>query len=187
MPDSPNPATIGAFNRQPADLNLLSVQKFRFQIRKLPNTNYLIQKAILPSLTFGIVKQPTPYTQLPVPGNGNLIFEELEIQFIVDEDMTNYFEIVNWMIGLGFPESYDQYAAIAAPSNLTNPLFGDIWSDAVLTVLSNESNANINIEFVDAFPVYLSSIQFDASDSQSDPQIATAKFAYARYNMTTVI
>lgn len=176
---------IGALNRQPTDLDVLSVQKFRFQIRKLPNTTYTVSSVKLPGLNMGFVKQSTPFAQLPIPGNGNLQFGELVLSFIVDENMANYFELVNWMVALGFPKDYTQYATVKHSDLNINPEFGGVWSDAILHILTNQSNYNINIMFKDAFPVSLSELNFDAQNTQADPQIATVSFQYARYEYET--
>ena len=36
-------------------------------------------------------------------------FGDLNIRFLVDEDLTNFMEIQNWIRGLGFPESIQEF------------------------------------------------------------------------------
>lgn len=176
---------FGALNRQPTDLNPAPVSKFRLQFQRLPNVEYTLNQANLPSLTSGVAIQNTPLARLPVPGNGNLEFGEFRIQFIVDENLNNYFEIANWMIALGFPANTDQYAALQNSDFQTNPEFKGIWSDCTLIILTNLSNPNINITFRDAFPVHLSELQFDATVAGSPPLLCTALFRYARFEFNT--
>ena len=56
---------------------------------------------------------PTPLINIPLPGE-HMKFDDLEIIFKVDDDLTNYIELFNWFIALGKPDSYSQYADIAA-------------------------------------------------------------------------
>ena len=41
-----------------------------------------------------------------------LDFEDLEITFLVNEDLSNYREIHDWMIGIGFPKNNEQFTDI---------------------------------------------------------------------------
>jgi hypothetical protein len=44
---------------------------------------------------------------IELPGD-KLIFGDLTLRFLVDEDLENYLEIQNWMRGLGYPESLQE-------------------------------------------------------------------------------
>ena len=56
---------------------------------------------------------PTPLINIPLPGE-HMKFDELEIVFKVDDDLTNWLELFNWIIALGKPDSFNEYAQIAA-------------------------------------------------------------------------
>ena len=45
---------------------------------------------------------------IPVPGD-KLCFGDLEITFLVDENLENYREIHGWMYGIGFPKEETIY------------------------------------------------------------------------------
>ena len=45
--------------------------------------------------------QPTPLADIPIPGE-TITFSDLEVTFLVDENLENYREIHGWMYGLGF-------------------------------------------------------------------------------------
>ena len=47
-------------------------------------------------------------------------FEDFKLRFLVDEDLENYMEIHNWMTGLGFPYSLEQYKELRDNSNAYN-------------------------------------------------------------------
>ena len=55
----------------------------------------------------GNATQPTYLKDLPIPGD-KMEFEDLNVRFLVDENLENYMEIQNWMRGLGFPESLQE-------------------------------------------------------------------------------
>ena len=58
-------------------------------------------------MSLGIANQPTYLKDIPVPGD-KIVFEDLTLRFIVDEDLVNYTEIYNWIKGLGYPEDLEQ-------------------------------------------------------------------------------
>ena len=53
--------------------------------------------------------QSTPIADIPLPSD-TITFSDLEITFLVDENLENYREIHGWMYGIGFPKSRTQFA-----------------------------------------------------------------------------
>ena len=92
---------------QPDNKNFLSPIGFQFSIQKLPHVNYFCQSANIPEITLSEVERMSPFIKLPTPGT-QLTFGALSITFRVDEDLKNYKEMYNWMIGLGFPDNFEQ-------------------------------------------------------------------------------
>ena len=172
---------IGAWNKQPDNVNFLHTVKFKFAIRKIPHCNYFLKGARLPAITLGTAIQPTPFQDLPVPGI-NMNWDELEIRFLVEEVMKNYLEIVEWMRGLGLVKNFDKYATLKTENTDLNSKWGGIWSDAILHVLTNQANANVNFIFRDAYPVFLSPIEFLSDDQEATPAEAIVQFKYAYYD-----
>ena len=56
--------------------------------------------------------QPTPLKDVPIPGD-KLDYDNLNITFLVDENLENYREIHGWLTGLGFPKDYVQFRDVA--------------------------------------------------------------------------
>ena len=54
-------------------------------------------------LDLGVATQNNYLTDIPRPGE-KITFGDLTLSFLVDEDLSNYLEIQNWMRGIGFPE-----------------------------------------------------------------------------------
>ena len=122
-------------------------------------------------------------TDIPVPGD-KLQFQDLTLRFLVDEDLENYLEIQHWLRGLGFPDSlkeiYEwQSSNPNAPSSTLN-----YTSDGTLNVLSSSNTPNFKVKFLDMFPVSLSDLDFDATDSDIDYLTANVTFKYTIYNIT---
>ena len=153
------------------NLNFLSPLGFRFQLNRAPNVEYFCQGATLPTLSMVEIQRPTPFVTIPHPGD-KIIYEPFNLRFRVDENMTNYLEIYNWLIGLGHPENLKQY------KNLGEPI-----SDGSLIILSSNNNPIVRIAFQDMFPLSLSPLSFDVT--QTDIEYLEAEVTF-RYKIFTV-
>ena len=155
-----------AYTNQPDNINFLSPVGFHFSIEDLPGTNWFLTSANLPGITLGEITQPTPFVQAAIPGN-DLTFEPLSVTFLVDEDLQNWRELYDWLIGLGFPEQHSQYKTRL--------------SDATLVILNSNMNPNYRIIFKDLFPTSVSEILFDSASPDIEGIKATASFRYLNY------
>ena len=94
-------------------------------------------------------------------------------------------EIQNWIRGLGFPESLQEFAKLEEEAVGVVVEDGDnIYSDGTLQILSSNLVAKFNVNFKDLFPVALSTISFDATDTDIDYFTADATSKYTIYNLT---
>ena len=188
-------------NSQPTKLDYTSPTQFRFLINQLPKVQYFTVSANVPGITLGDATYATPLKDIPLPGE-KLTYDDLNITFIVDENLENYIEIHNWLASLGFPKNREQFKTHrSATSNLpkatvgTSGDIGDVkpitsdspmFSDSVLTVLSNKNNPVVECRFEDCFPTSLSSL--DYSQNQTDVEYLTAEvtFKYKIYEIKTL-
>jgi hypothetical protein len=173
---------VGALNNQPVNPNYLSICKFKFIIPKIPTCNYFVQEVTLPGIRIPSTIQQTPFQNLPLPGN-KVMFDNLLISFIVDEDLRNYFEIVDWMFGLAQIKDFKRYASLKNEKTQLNSEFGGLWDDAILFSLSSESNPNVNIKFRDCYPVGLSPITYRANVGEDQMIVANVSFDFAYFEM----
>ncbi len=152
----------------PANSNFLSPTGFRLQIEKLPTVIFFAQEVTLPGLSGGVVYQGSPVIDAPTPGD-KLIYSDLHVSFLLDENLENYDELFSWMQGLYHPESLNQYADFhqAESTRLIgkyNPRnHSTMVSDASLEILTNNNTSNKTIRFVDLFPVSMSSMHFSTT------------------------
>jgi hypothetical protein len=175
-----------AFANQIQNRNFLSPVGFKFTLAKEPKVNFFCNSARIPEITLSILQQPTYLKDLDVPG-GKLQYGDLNLRFLVDEDLVNYMAIHNWLTGLGFPETTQEYRDLLTnEDDLTQPLDPKrAFSDGSLYILDSNYNTNAIVKFKDLFPVSLTSLDFDAT--QTDIQYFTAEvsFKYTVYNITT--
>ena len=90
-------------SRQIENRNYLTRTKFRFTFQRAPKVAFFTTKINVPDMTLGVATQPTYLTDIPLPGE-KIEFGDLNIEFLVDEDMQNYFEIQNWIRGISFSD-----------------------------------------------------------------------------------
>ena len=174
---------MSAIDNQPSNKNMLSPTGFRFVLNRTPNINYFTYSVPIPSLTLGEYDEATPFVSLPYPGD-KLRYEPLTLRFRVDEDLKNYMEIHNWMVSLGYPESFAQaaYRSEAATAFKNE----NVYSDGSLLVLTSNQNVNLRIDFEDMFPISLTELNFDASLDDIQYLEATVTFRYKIYKITEI-
>ena len=166
----------------PTNKSFLSPLGFDFSIKKLPTTNFFVTRATIPGFTLGIAAAPTPFVRLPIPGD-KIEFNDLQVTFKIDEDMKNYLEVFNWIMGLGFPDRYEQYAALKRKGKGT----GDgIYSDASLTILTSAMNPNMEFTFRNVFPYSLTDVDFNTSSADVEYLEATVGFRYELFTINSL-
>jgi len=168
--------------------NFLSPTGFKFALKRSPGVAFFCNQANIPSLDLGIAEQPTYLKNIDVPGD-KIQFGDLNLRFLVDEDLMNYMEIQNWIRGLGYPEKISEFADLENQSVLGKEVkFGqsgdDIYSDATLQVLSNNLVPQFQVVFSDCFPYSLSTVTFDATDTDIEYFTADVSFKYTIYRIT---
>jgi hypothetical protein len=174
----------GILNRQPKNLNPLLPNKFNFFITKLPETSFSGKNVNIPSITLPEWSQVTNLN--PIPRSGlNVVFDPLEIKFIVDRDLNNWAEISNWIRLMGMVKNSNDYAQVKLQQLQPGPE-GGLVSDIQVILLTNESVPNIVFYFRDAFPTYLSGIDLTNETENPIAVEATVRFTYSYYDFQTV-
>lgn len=183
--------------RQPTKLDYASPTQFKFQIQKLPKVEYFTTACNIPGISLNATVQPTPLADIPLPGD-TISFGDLEITFLVDENLENYQELHRWIRAIGFPKERTEFKNFrednvdrfptgntkSIPSDSVKPRTSDsaMYSDATLTILSNKNNPVVNILFSNVYPVSLSSLQYTNDSTDTEYLSATATFQYQIYD-----
>lgn len=169
----------------PDNINPLQSNGFMFTINKLPSISFFCQEANLPGLDLPKADFTSPLVNSGNPGD-KLFFADLNITFLVDEKMTNYKAIAEWMMALGFPQSYDQYTSFIADRTdalNTNEARAAV-SDGVLQIMDSSNNVVQTITFIDMFPTSLSSLQLQTTSGDTNYLAGQASFVYTLYKFT---
>lgn len=172
------------FDRQIQNRNYLANVGFNFTLARFPKVDFFSNTANLPGLTLGTVNAPNYLKELPLAGD-RLVFEDFSLQFIVDEKMENYLAVHNWMRGLGFPNSIQDFKDLVTDDDGVQDMDRQ-YSDGTLLVLNNQFNNIAKVKFNGLFPYSLSGLQFDATDTDYTSITATVTFKYTIYNIETV-
>ena len=165
--------------------NFLSPVGFKFGLKRSPGVAFFCNEANIPDITLGEAVQPTYLRDIPTPGD-KVQFGDLNLRFLVDEDLVNYMEIQNWIRGLGFPESVQEFRDlkkenILGPNGLSND---DIYSDGTLQILSSNLVPQFQVIFEDLWPYSLTTLSFDATDTDIEYFTADVSFKYTIYALT---
>ena len=180
-------ATFAAGN--PSELDYMRPNGFKFLVHNIPNVSFFCQSANIPDVTLGVVTQATPLIDFPLPGE-KITFGELNIRFLIQENMANYNEIYNWMRGLGSPESSEEYTNYVQsqiyrfPGKTVVNATAALTSEASLFILNSNNIPFIKIVFQEVFPVALSGLDFDLGNSEYFQGLAS--FRYRQYKIESI-
>ena len=96
-------------------------------------------------------------------------------------------EIQNWIRGLGFPESTQEFRDLAK-GGLTQGRYvqdkQNVYSDGTLQILTSNMVAKFNVNFKDLWPTSLTTLTFDATDTDIEYFTADVSFKYTIYDLT---
>ena len=193
-----------SLSRQPTKLDYASPTQFKFSITKLPKVEYFCTSVNIPGINLGETTQATPLKKIPIPGD-TLVYEPLQMTFLVDENLENFQEIHGWLVGLGFPRDNSEFRNLLSSGNDRFPArnstnvsteagkskfaaadVGPTLSDATLTVLSSKNNAQCEIRFRDVYPTGLTGLQYNQQAADVDYLTSTVSFSYLIYDFANV-
>ena len=182
--------SVSPFDKQIANRNYMSPLGFKLILTKTPKVDFLCQSANIPQISMGTAIQPSYLKDIPVSGD-KVLYDDLNVRFLVDEKMENYLAIHKWITGLGYPDSLGQYSQLRKDDIRTNASASDDgdpryfeFSDATLQILNSNYKPSVLVNFKDAFPISLSTLEFDVSNRDYSYFTAEATFKYTIYEIT---
>jgi hypothetical protein len=123
-------------------------------------------------------QQPSPLLNIYQTPD-RIEYSELDISFLIDEDMTNYEEILRWLEGMGAPVNSNQRL------NMQNSKYG-FKSDITVIIENTSRNPNIEFTFTDCFPVSLSGLTLDVTDNDITYPECSVTFRYTNMNFKRI-
>ena len=157
------------------DNNYSQVNRFEMVFTVLPNVTYTLNEVNLPGL---MINNPQVSTLFNTTWRGadSATFDQLTINFIVQENMANYFEIHDWMRAISFPDSFDDRQELAR--------FQGVDSYGFLTMNNSYNRPIYRFHFYNLIPNSLTGLNLMAADANE--LFATASFNYTIYKREIV-
>lgn len=178
-----------ALTRNPTNLDLLQSSQFKLNFARLPGVTFFCQSVNIPGVSLSEVPYHTPFVDLYVPGE-KIIYDTLNITFLVNEDLSSWKQLHDWVRACTFPVEFDEYRTMDQLSALSwNKKILNLppqYCDGVLTIFTNKHNVNFSIHFVDLFPTSLSSIIMNSGDTADNVLQADATFRFSYYNIEKI-
>jgi hypothetical protein len=165
---------------QACDVNIDPAQSNNYKVifSRLPNVVFMCQKVTIPGVSTPTVSQANPFNAIPQTGD-HLSYEKLTLEFIVNEDYSNWLEVLKWQKGLAFPENFDQFEEI-------NNSDDGLYSDCSVILMNGTSNPTKRLVYKDVLPVYLSGFMLDSAVQQSTIITASATFEFTTFNIEKI-
>ena len=156
------------FEEQPRNRNFLAPNGFKFNLELFPGVDFFCQKVSIPGISVPSAEVTTRFRNVPIASSGGLSFDDLRVEFIVDEDLKNYLSIWEWIQINNLGEHMD---------TKRDPQYclGE------LLILNSNYQPNVTVGFEGMFPVDISELSFDIGDTEIEYLHATATFKYTRY------
>ena len=157
--------------------NFLTGIGFQFQLVKYPKVSFFCQSATIPGINLSVATQATRYNAIPHPGD-EIAFEDLTLEFIVDENMSNYITIHNWIRKLGHPYSSRDIQELPGDT-----LDDKTYSDGVLFILDSNFQKKFKVVFKDLFPTDLGALKFESTAQDVQYFTVNSNFKYTIYDI----
>jgi hypothetical protein len=158
------------YKKQPKNRNFLSPVGFKLRLEKFEGTDFFCQSANLPDISVTYTEVPTRFRSFPILGGGGVAYGDLNVTFIIDEDLENYSSIWKWIRVNGVSEEH-----------MPNP--EPEYSGGQLYITTSNYNNNFVIDFQKLFPVSLTEVRFDATANDIEYFTAQVVFKYTGYTI----
>ena len=174
-------ATRNPLDNQIANRNFLSPIGFKFTLAKNNKVSFFSNSCRIPDISLGTAVQATYLKDIDVPGD-KLQYGDFSLRFLVDENMENYMAIHNWLRGLGYPEVVTEHENLITDDEGRRDRNLE-FSDGSLHILNSNYRDIAIVQFLGLFPVYLTSLDFDASEGDINYFTAEVSFKYTLFNI----
>ena len=194
---------------QPTVFDYATSTQWRLAFNRVPKTTWFCTAANVPGITLGEASYPTPMADTYLTGD-KLTFDTLNITFIVDEELQNYRELWDWLVGIGSPKTHASFTEVLSKgdgitTNLSavgsgdrlsprdaavieaSPSEGNLYSDGTLIIHNSKNIPKVEVNFKDMFPTSLSSLEYTQDATDIEYFKATVSFRYMYYEFNTVV
>ena len=175
---------------QPTIFDYATGTQWRLAFNRIPKTTWFCTSAAIPGISLGEAQFPTPIHDIFLVGD-KLTFENLNITFIVDEELQNYRELWDWLVGMGAPKEQSQWLAELKKGDSSVRKKGgsyaesNFYSDATLIIYNSKNIPKVEVKFTDMFPTSLSALEYTQEATDVEYFKASATFRYMYYEFET--
>ena len=163
----------------PDSKNFLQPVGFKFLIERIPTVEFFCQTVNIPEISIGSRQIETRVKAYDTPGD-KMTFGDLNLTFMINENMDNYYEIYKWLKGLTNPKEEQEFMnymmGVKEAGRKGN--FQKATTDARLLVLDSNMNTITTTVFMNLFPTSLSGVRFSADPTDIDYVTADVTFKY---------
>lgn len=159
------------YKEQPTNRNFLSPLGFQLKLERFEGVDFFCQSAGIPEIQMPFTEVPTRFRSFPVTPGGGVTYGDLTLQFIVDEDLVNYKSIHDWIRKNGGAEDH-------SPDEIE-------FSQGELFITTSHYNVNHIISFERLFPVALTGLTMDATQTDTEYFTAQVTFKYTEFKIKT--
>lgn len=151
--------------------NLSRVQNAVFTIEMEKDISYFLTSFNLPGLSIGTIPLANPFKEHVEPG-GTLIYEELSVTCLVNENFDNWKSSIEWLktASTGFTFSTTNEGKMVRRSGS-------------IVLLTNNGNRFGDIGIINMFPINISSVDFDMQNAEPTPLTFTMTLQFESYKV----
>ena len=180
-----------ALTRNPANPNPLIGNRFTLNFARVPNVQYFCQNVTVPGISLSEAVITNPFVDIYSPGE-KPIYDLLNVTFMIDEDLTAWKEIHDWIRAMTFPVEFAEYRELprlnkynSAANDLKRNKFPQ-FSDASVSIFSSSNTPLYRFKFYDVFPTTLSTFIMNTQDAPDNILTADATFRYSYYDIEKI-
>jgi hypothetical protein len=161
------------YSEQPKNRNFLAPVGFKMDLDIFNGVDFFCQRANIPDMTLPFTEVPTRFRNYPIAAAGGIQTGDLNLTFIIDEDLHNYMTIHNWIKKNGL---YEQHSDSEAE-----------YSNGRLEITTSNFNIAAYVFFENLFPISLSDVRFDVGDTDQEYFTADVSFKYSNFELRNVL
>lgn len=157
------------YKEQPRNRNYLSPIGFQMKLELFDGVDFFCQKANLPGISMPYTEVPTRFRNFPITPGGGVTFDDLQLSFIVDENLINYNSIQKWIRKNGNSED-------CQPGQIE-------YSNGQLMIVTSNFNPAFFVDYENLFPIQITPIDFDATVDDIEYFTAQVTFKYTNFTL----
>ena len=178
-------ATIDALRRQPDTFDYAQSSQFLVTLGNFPMVQYFCTTLTLPGVSVGRFDRPTSLANLPMVGD-LMTFDDFTMTFLVDENLSNYQEIFNWIVNIGAPSDHAQFNKTERTDGLNMKGDRNLYSEIQISILSSKNNPVVKFTMFEAFPTTISELEYTQTDTDLAYVTCNVSFAFTLYTIEAV-